>query len=208
MFSRKVIVPVLFAAAIVPMVALPFLRLRYTDPAAWLFWDYAGRLCTLHVLIAIPALREIAYHPQTRRVPLWEVALWIAGVFVFSRLFYSWGLPTIDRILPGSAWGQYPHLRGSLYWFDIFFGLALVAFSEEIVYRRCVRHILKDWMGDGWPMVFVSALLFGAAHWWSGAGNVVGAILVGILLMLYLRRCGVLWPAVLCHYLINLVSFG
>jgi hypothetical protein len=35
--------------------------------------------------------------------------------------------------------GGYPELHGWLHIFDAIFGLALVAYTEEIVFRRCAR---------------------------------------------------------------------
>jgi uncharacterized protein len=50
-------------------------------------------------------------------------------------------------------------------------------------------------------MVLVTSLLFGAYHWWSGVGNILAAVLMGVLFMLFYRRSGSLWPVVLSHYL-------
>jgi len=45
-------------------------------------------------------------------------------------------------------------------------------------------------------------------HWWTGIGNIVEAVSVGVLLMLFYRRSAALWPAVLAHYLTDTVDFG
>jgi hypothetical protein len=50
--------------------------------------------------------------------------------------------------------------------------------------------------------------LFGAYHWWTGIGNIVEAVLIGVLLMLFYRRSGALWPVVLARYLTDIVDFG
>src|SRR5712672_1907068 len=46
--------PLWFMAALIPMVASQVVRLQQLDPAAWIAWDYAGRLGALAVLAAIP----------------------------------------------------------------------------------------------------------------------------------------------------------
>ena len=57
-------------------------------------------------------------------------------------------------------------------------------------------------------LVVVTSLLFGAYHWWTGMGNIVEAVLIGVLLMLFYIRSAALWPVVLAHYLTDMVDFG
>jgi membrane protease YdiL (CAAX protease family) len=61
---------------------------------------------------------------------------------------------------------------------------------------------------DGYVAIFASALLFGAFHWWTGIGNVAAVVLIGVMLMLFLRRSAALWPLVLSHYLTDIVDFA
>jgi uncharacterized protein len=84
----------------------------------------------------------------------------------------------------------------------------LVAYSEEVVFRRCARHLFQIYLNDGYALVVVTSLLFGAYHWWTGFGNIVEAVLIGILLMLFYRRSAALWPVVLGHYLTDVVDFA
>jgi uncharacterized protein len=60
------------------------------------------------------------------------------------------------------------------------FDLHLDTYTEEVVFRRCARHVFKPYLGDGLFLVFVTALLFGAYHWWSGVGNILAAALMGV----------------------------
>jgi uncharacterized protein len=76
------------------------------------------------------------------------------------------------------------------------------------VFRRCARHVLKIYMDDGNALVLVTSLLFGAYHWWTGVGNIIEAVMMGVLLMLFFRRSAALWPVVLGHYLTDIVDFA
>jgi uncharacterized protein len=87
-------------------------------------------------------------------------------------------------------------------------GIALVAVSEEVVFRRCARRVFEPHLGDGWILVFVTSLLFGAYHWWTGIGNVLEAALMGVLFMVFLQRSAALWPVVLSHYLTDIAGFA
>src|SRR5579871_3677250 len=73
-----------FVAALLPMFASQILRLQQHDAAGWIFWDYAGRLCALAMLAAIPAARVIAFRREARRLPLWKDGLWVIGVMLAS----------------------------------------------------------------------------------------------------------------------------
>ena len=63
-------------------------------------------------------------------------------------------------------------------------------------------------MNNGYALLVVTSLLFGAYHWWTGIGNIVEAVLIGVLLMLFYRRSVALWPVVLAHYLTDTVDFA
>ena len=72
----------------------------------------------------------------------------------------------------------------------------------------CARHLFQFYLNDGYALVVVTSMLFGAYHWWTGIGNIVEAVLIGALLMLFYRRSVALWPVVLAHYLTDVVDFA
>src|SRR5262249_26604616 len=67
---------------------------------------------------------------------------------------------------------------------------------------RCTS---AGYLNNGYALLVVTSLLFGAYHWWTGIGNIVEAVLIGVLLMLFYRRSAALWPVV--HYLTDIVDF-
>jgi uncharacterized protein len=172
-----------------------------------IFWDYAGRLGGLEVLAAIPAARAAAFRFEARRLSLWKIALWIAGIVVVS--IWLVGLSRmINASFPTTVLGRYLRPHGWLYFVDLTFGLTLVAFSEEIVFRRCARHLLQPYLGDGYLLVLATSLVFAGYHWWAGLGAVIAVSIWGAILMLFYQRSGALWPVVLAHYLIDLYIFA
>ena len=200
--------PVWFLAALVPMVASQVLRLDQHDPAGWIFWDYSGRLGGLAILAAIPAASAVAFRPEKLRMTLWHVALWIAAVVIADHYVGGWIRRTVNGLFPATVLGSYPQPTGWLYWIDTVFGIALVAYTEEVVFRRCARHVFQTYLGGGYAMVVVTSLLFGAYHWWTGLGNILEATMMGVLFMLFLQRSEALWPVVLGHYLTDIVDFA
>jgi membrane protease YdiL (CAAX protease family) len=198
--------PVWFAVALVPMVLSQIARLHQVDPGAWIFWDYAGRFGGLAVLAATAP--RIAFRREPLRMPPLQVLFWVVGI-VLADAYVGGAISTAGNAhFPSTVLGSYPQLSGWLYRLDITFGIALVAFSEEVVFRRCARAVFRPRFGDGWRLTLVTALLFGAYHWWTGVGNVLEAAFMGVLFMAFHQRSGALWPVVLSHYLTDIVSFA
>jgi uncharacterized protein len=166
-------VPLWFVAALIPMVLSQIVRLHQPDPTAWILWDYAGRVGAFAVLGAIPSTRTVAFQRNKLQTTYWETAAWIIGIVLFDHYICGWIRRTINAALPATVLGGYPELHGWLHLFDAVFGLALVAYSEEIVFRRCARHLFRMYLNDGYTLVIATSLLFGAYHWWTGIGNIV-----------------------------------
>jgi membrane protease YdiL (CAAX protease family) len=196
-----------FLLALVPLFASQVMRLHQHHAAGWLVWDYGGRLAALVVLAAIPAARAVAFRPEQNRISPLEIGAWVAAISLLERLG-QWPRRLINATLPVTVVGVYPHPSGWLYVFDLVFGLALVAVSEEIIFRRCLRYVAQPYVGDGSLAVLVTSLVFGAYHWWAGIGNVLLTTTIGVLLMVMYRRSGVLWPVVLAHYVVDLIAFA
>jgi hypothetical protein len=193
--------------SLVPLAASQIMRLHHNDAASWLFWDYAGRIAALAVLAAAPSAWAAAFRTSRRQISLPEVTLWIVGICLLDR-FLQLPRYLLDAAFPATVLGTYPHSTGWLRSFDLTFGLALVAASEEIIFRRYLREAFRPYLGDGILVVLTTSILFGAYHWWTGFGNVLAATTLGIFLMLMLRRSGTLWPVVLAHYLVDLINFA
>jgi uncharacterized protein len=204
---RAIPAPIWFAATLITMVASQIIRLQQSDPTTWIFWDYAGRLGALAVLGAIPSARIVAFKWERLQIALWEATIWIVGIVLVDHYVCGWIRRTLNAALPATVLGGFPETHGLLHIVDATFGLALVAFSEEIVFRRCARYLFRLYLNDGLAVVVVTSILFGAYHWWTGIGNIVEAVLIGVLLMLFYRRSGALWSVVLAHYLTDVVDF-
>jgi membrane protease YdiL (CAAX protease family) len=194
-----------FLLALVPAVASQIVRMGQTDPVAWIACDYAGRLGTLAVLAAIPTARSVAFARETREVSWPELAIWVVCLLAFELIIARSIAWIIDAVIPGTRLTAASGPTDWLYAVDVTFGTALVAYQEEIVFRRCARAVLSRKLGNGIMMVIASALLFGSYHWSRGLGTIISAILFGIVAMTCYLRAGVLWPLVLVHYVTDVV---
>lgn len=201
-------IPLWFLAALIPMVLSQLVRLQQAAAEGWLICDYAGRLATLLFLLAIPQARVIAYRRYPLQTSWWETGLWIVILVAGFPLFSAWVRSFVGAWIPHTQLGHYPAPQGWLNVFDLTAGLALVAYHEEIFFRRCARAVFNCGWGDGAMMIGLSAFLFAAYHWTTGLGNMVAVFLFGVYTMCFLRRTGALWPVVLAHFLVDVITFS
>jgi uncharacterized protein len=181
------------------------IRLQHTGPASWLFWDYAGRLTVLLLLALHPAVRSAVFRFQRPQVSIRVAVTWgLLFVPIMSALWLAGRI--YAGFLPEFRLGSYPRPQGWLLFFDVTVGLALVAFHEEIFFRRAMSLALSK-LGDGAAMILLSGVLFGAYHWWTGVPNMINAAGFGIAAMWIYRKIGALWPLVVIHYLTDLWYF-
>lgn len=198
--------PIWFAAALLPMIASQIVRLQQHDVGNWLLWDYAGRLGGLAMLAITPSARVVAFRRERLRIALGEVALWIACIVLVNYLA-DWIRRVLNAAFPATVLGGYPRPSGWLYFIDIVFGLALVALSEEIFFRRCASEIFRGYFKSNYLLIATISIFFGLYHWWAGIGEIVTATMMGALWMQFLRQSGSLWPVVVAHYLVDLNDF-
>src|SRR6516165_11911121 len=116
---------------------------------------------TSSILGAIPSARTVAFQWERLRMTYWEAASWIIGIVLFDHYVCGWIQRTLNTALPATVLVGYPETHGWLHIVDVVFGLALVAYSEEIVFRRCARHLFQIYLNDGYALVVVTSLLFG-----------------------------------------------
>lgn len=186
-------------------VAVQFIRLQQRDPASWLFWDYFGRAAALLLLAVDPAVRAAVYRRERLRISLAIVINWGLLLIPITWVALIVGL-ICGALLPELRVGYYPRPEGWLRVLDLTFGIALVAWHEEIVFRRVMRLALQG-LGDGRVMILVSSAVFGAYHWWTGVPNMIIAGVFGLVFMRLYCRSGALWPIVAIHYLADLWFF-
>ncbi|HEY8430137.1 MAG TPA: type II CAAX endopeptidase family protein, partial [Sandaracinaceae bacterium] len=84
--------------------------------------------------------------------------------------------------------------------------LLLVGFYEEIVARGVLLSRSRQLLGGVWPPVLFSAALFGLGHFYQGLYGTVQTAVLGAVLAAFTLRWGTLWPAILAHSAINMLS--
>jgi len=151
--------------------------------------------CSLSSLAA-PPLRWVRAIVLTAIVFYVELTIFQAYRYfqVPDPFFYNHLFPQLEK-----AWFLY---------FDLTVGLALVALSEEIVFRYLFA---KLWQHRSWstPSLYIaSSIAFGLFHLPQGLALVTFAMVTGFIFMFLYRFTGSLWPVVAVHYLFNLLVFS
>ncbi|MEX3012072.1 CPBP family intramembrane glutamic endopeptidase [Hoeflea sp. TYP-13] len=95
-----------------------------------------------------------------------------------------------------------------LYLLDLTAGPFMVAFSEELVFRKMASSWLREAGYSTLQIVLISAWFFSIAHWGRGFGTMLSALLMGCLFMVVYLKIGRLWPPVAAHWIIDFQAFG
>lgn len=186
-----------------------FLFIAAKGYVAWLLIDYGSRFLAIGIVVYV--IRQKISRPaefgltiiSLRKGLLWTLLLTITGVLIDQA-----GWRFFERVLPNTQLASMPKIGNPLMnIFDLTFGVALVAVSEELVFRGYCYTALRDRLSPA-LLVPASALLFGLIHWSTGLHAIVSTALWGILPMAAMIRTGTVVPAMIAHYITDLVSLG
>jgi membrane protease YdiL (CAAX protease family) len=185
------------------------LFMRAKGYGEWLAIDYGSRFLAIGIVlyllvnnISLPSEFGLARIPFRKGLQ-WALLLSVSGILIDQV-----GWRFLEKILPDTQLVVMPKIGNSLIkTFDLTFGVALVAVSEEIVFRGYCYSVLKGRMSSH-LLVTVSVLLFGLIHWSTGLHAIVSTALWGVLPMVAMIRTGSVIPAIIAHYLTDLVSLG
>ena len=184
-----------------------FMRARNYEE--WLAVDYGSRFLAVGIILWL--LKQKISLPSEfglKRIPLRQGLMWMLLLTLTGVLIDQVGWRFFEKILPHTQLAVMPKIGNPLVrTFDLTFGVALVAVSEEIVFRGYCYSALHSLMRPR-LLVPVSALLFGLIHWSTGLHAVISTALWGVLPMVAMIRTGSVVPAMIAHYITDLVSLG
>lgn len=199
-------------AAALCVIYLPYVIKRAAltgtpDELYWLSWDYSIRIVSL---IGIGACYRNGFiTDDDRRTSVWKSVPIFLAALICLYLLYMYVRPVLVQALPYLRLFRPPLIQDtSLLVFDLTIGLALVAVSEELAFRRVAFSALRRLgFGEG-GVLFLSAAGFALVHLTSGLGNALNTFLFGLLLGSVFRATGRLSLCIVLHYLDGLVVFG
>ncbi len=200
---------------------------RITLIVCLILWIRFARVPGTYVAVRLFLVRESTRRNRksTRRILFWIIGAVLYGVAVDQTVW-----PYLYYRFPESHRFVYPELNGVVRIIDLTFGAGLVALTEELVFRSLalavclsfrrkiiLRRRLTAKSNESTMMVnhlilagfvFAGSIIFGVAHWGVGLHAVVSTSIWGLVPMIALIHTKSLWPAVIAHYITNVVAFA
>ena len=160
--------------------------------------------------------RNMGFHKiKNSKQVFYIIILSVAG------LYLSGALASLTQIIPISPhlkkWAleleeTYKQAMGAITQMksigDLFVNLTLVALVpavvEELYFRGALQKTLKDWSGNGWLAVIITAIIFSAFHF--SFFGFLSRMALGILLGLIFDYTKTIWLPILLHFINNGVA--
>lgn len=199
-----------FAVLLVPFLVNDLANIFVSDFASWAALDYLSR--------GVP-LAGAAWLLRTGRLDRADLGLTFPGwpafwghtlvLCLFAAVMITAGEDLVARLVPDLALGGYPIDEGTpLYFYDLIFGLAIVAVSEEVLSRGLACAALTGlWGRRAVPVFLASAAVFALLHWSGGPRSLVVAFVFGLAFMATPWRTGSVLPPIVAHYLADVIAF-
>ena len=202
------------AIAALGLLAAPYLLNDFANiyvhaPVPWLACDYGSRVFSL-VSIAWLLRRGMIRWPDLhlRGVAWWRLAVGTFAATLVGLLLTSDEARDAFARLTSRQFGFIPEIGPDwLHRVDYWGGIALVAVSEELVFRGAFPRIILRCGGSSGVALFVSTVMFGLAHWSLGLGSIVQTALIGLWFGITAQSSRSLWPVIIAHYVVDLVAF-
>ncbi|HOO56596.1 MAG TPA: type II CAAX endopeptidase family protein [bacterium] len=212
MKNNKNILLFSFVLFCVPFFLNDFSNIYVKDWRLWLFIDYtAVKLLPFILFIRLVKTKTATiadFGFGTHRIPLSLIIILFAypvcGLLI-DQLLYN----VLENLIPGTRIGTYTPITNKVFdWIDLTFGLAMVAFFEELIFRGFAYRVISDRVKNPVWIIIISSTIFGLIHWSLGVPNIITAGLIGAVFMYcYVIHRNIV-PLIIVHFLINFLSFA
>lgn len=178
--------------------------------------DYLTRLFALSIVAWSIVNSKITFsNLGINRLPLWGSE--------DRRVFIGWsivlvlvcvGISRINETFLPNLWKNtvlfdfplYPSSGARL--FDLTIGIALVAISEELIFRG----LLMSWLNEKGlvvsKVILIQAAVFALIHWSCGAKNILYCFLWAIPCGMFFSKYKNIYPCIVAHYFTDLFAFS
>lgn len=179
------------------------------DPFAWILTDYAFRILVLLALAAPILKKETDLRSLGfKRLDFAPLVLWTLVLTLLNAFPITYLMDILRNTYPGQSLIHFPEINNKfLKYFDLSFGLILVAFSEEVLFRGYYVVLLKKYLKSNAAVMIISSVCFGLIHWGLGWIDVIETSSWGLIVIYSVYRSGSIYPAILSHFFINFIFF-
>ncbi|TIH13717.1 CPBP family intramembrane metalloprotease [Marinifilum sp. JC120] len=207
MINNKITILILAA---LPFYLNDFNNIFIKHELLWLAIDYGAKIIPLGFLFCL-LKKETLSRADLGLVPLpfRQLIFWTMGITILGLCLDEPGFALWSKLLPPLRLGSIPISPESpLYTLDMTLGLALVAISEEVLFRGFAFSALKERNYSIHKIFLISALIFGLIHWSQGPVAIIATAITGSGLMICMYCTGSIYPTIIAHYVINYLSFS
>ena len=190
----------------------------FTDPVHQrLVFAYIVQLAVLLFVLTVRPLRRClrgSWKPlrapfEGMPMEVIRTGVVVALAVIFLIVLHLAVVGPLNSLLPDIRLYTIPKVEPvPLAWFDLTFGMALLAVAEELTFRGVLRHIIERFTKSRIILIFFSAALFGLAHWYLGPDVVLSAFFLGIVLMYLYVKTGSLHRKLVCNIIALLFKEG
>ena len=197
----------IFAFLIIPFLLNDFSNFLFESYPHWVVVDYSLRFLVIgFVFYCIFKGKlewdDVGLGPFRKDLVLASTLILGMIVFIYSLLSYL-NMPAFLDI----GLSNIPYDRHSkLFIYDKYFGLVLVAFSEELIARGLALSAFKEMGFSKFQTVLLSAALFSIIHWSLSIQTWIDAFILGALFMITTIATRSIIPSTIIHYLINVIQ--
>jgi uncharacterized protein len=187
-----------------------FVFIYTTTITSYLIFDYLFRIISLVIIIYLIKIKIISFSYlklnllSFRAFLFWSLYLVFVGLIIFFILE-----EILLKILPDIHFFNYPKYDNSYSKIiDLTFGLIIVALTEELIFRGYCYSYLTEKGYSYIKIVVISSIIFGLIHWSVGITAIITTGLWGIFTIVSVKKTDSIYPALLAHYLLDLISFS
>lgn len=195
----------IYTILIIPFILNDFSNIYAASYGQWVLIDYVCRLAALAFLGVTARLGGLTLADLSvsfggkDRLACWTLFL-AAMAFAYcglSRVF----LAPLDAVwkVPGMVYDR----QSALLAVDMTFGLALVAVSEEMIFRGLALAALRKPADNTFAILVASSLVFALIHWSTGFKNIIDCFVYGLLFMVATMRTKSIVPAAIVHFALD-----
>lgn len=179
----------------------------WTGP--WIYpIDWAERIVIIAVVLWIATRTGERVWTKPKLRPLWDHPLWW-GIAIALCFAIFWVSGQIGAIWPDSRWLRFPpYPNAYIEWTDLTLGIALVALSEELVFRWYPSILARH---AGWSvgnLYWISGISFVLIHIPQGPNTMILSFVFACILMTFHRRYQSILAPILLHFVYDVLAFS
>jgi uncharacterized protein len=176
----------------------------------YLAFDYLFRILSIIIIIYLIKTKKISFSYLKLNLLSFKAFIFWSLYLVFIGLIIFFVLENILlKIIPDIHLFNYPKYDSTFSKIvDLTFGLIIVALSEELIFRGYCYSYLTEKKYSYVKIIVISSVIFGLIHWSIGITAIITTGLWGIFTIISVKKTDSIFPSLLAHYLLDLISFS